>query len=148
MGRELGSTGWSPDGTEIAYVRRSADDGSRNIFVADLSDWWETQFMFEKVQVTFEGVDVFGAQFTPDGSSIAYSARYPDGLPGADRAGRGGEGSTLVSGNGDDAERASLSPDGSLLAYVCEGPHRAGFTGNLCLANADGGDQIRRGLFG
>jgi Tol biopolymer transport system component len=61
----------------------------------------------------------------------------------------GGEGSKLVGGPDLEAfgaslspqdAGASLSPDGSLLSYVCAGPHQAGFASDLCLANADGSD--------
>jgi Tol biopolymer transport system component len=94
-------------------------------------------------QVTFDTEEVESIQFSPDGSSILYTA---SDLPNGDgrRAIRivpvtGGEASTLEASNrtwhgwqvpGD----AQLSPDGSLLSYICApGP-------DVCLANADGSD--------
>ena len=92
-------------------------------------------------QVTFDTEEVESIQFSPDGSSILYTASdLPDG--GGLRVIRivpvtGGEASTLETGGTtrDDWQvpaDAQLSPDGSLLSYICApGP-------DVCLANADG----------
>jgi Tol biopolymer transport system component len=84
---------------------------------------------------------VEGIQFSPDGSSILYTASdLPNGE--GKRVIRivpvtGGEASTLEAGHRtldgwQVPADAQLSPDGSLLSYICApGP-------DVCLANADG----------
>ena len=126
-----GSPGWSPDGTRIAYVGHPTGDVSRKGFVIDLASGVTTQ-------VTFDTEEVEAIQFSPDGSSILYTA---SGLPyGLENRVMivpvtGGEPSTLVSGGyAWWPTEAQLSPDGSLLSYICASEP------NVCLANADGSD--------
>jgi Tol biopolymer transport system component len=74
--------------------------------------------------------------FSPDGSTIIYSAHRQGGdqilaVPVA-----GGASVPMVGGDGAYAQHPALSPDGSLLSYVC-GDEGEGSTG-ICLANADG----------
>ena len=129
-----GSPGWSPDGTKIAYVGHPTGDVTRKGFVIDLTSGATTQ-------VTFDTEEVQSVQFSPDGSSILYTA---SDLPNGDgrRAIRivpvtGGEASTLEARNRtwqgwQVPADAQLSPDGSLLSYICApGP-------DVCWANADG----------
>ena len=148
-GIRLGVPGWSPDGTKIAYVGRSGHDITRrsNIFVVDLTTG-------VKSQVTFGSVDVSDAQFSPDGSSIVYTAYRPGGSQVRLAPVAGGEGSKLVGGRGSSAHGASLSPDGSLLSYICVGTEHGVSevvptwalkvaTWDVCLANGDGSNPRR-----
>lgn len=132
----LGSLGWSPDGTKIAYVGRPNLGVKRNVFVIDLASGVSTQ-------VTFETVHVSDAQFSPDGSSIVYTAHLAGGSQVRTVPATGGEGSRLVGGRGSSASGASLSPDGSLLSYICRNPAPSPIGEmHLCLANANGSDHM------
>jgi Tol biopolymer transport system component len=131
---------WSPDGTKIAYAGLPSGDRNTNVFVLDLASGATTQ-------VTFETVDVSGTEFSPDGSSIVYTALLRDGSEVRIASATGGEGSTLVGGHGSSASGASFSPDGSLVSYICSDPafdplvsSRPWMSRDLCLANADGSD--------
>ena len=147
-GRGASDTGpaWSPDGTTIAYTALPSGDPSTvhhqddlhtNVFVVDLASG-------AKTQVTFETVHASGTAFSPDGSSIVYTAFLAGGSEVRIAPVTGGEGSTLVGGHGSSASAASFSPDGSLLSYTCADPafDPGGDLTNrdLCLANADGSD--------
>ena len=126
-----GPLAWSPDGTTIAYLDR-AEDRAQQVFVVDLESGRTTQ-------VTFEPEGVNDLQFSPDGVSILYTAQRPGTAEMLTVPVTGGEGSRLVTVS--DLAGASVSPDGSLLAYVCNTTVGAGTDASLCLANADGSDH-------
>jgi Tol biopolymer transport system component len=130
--------GWSPDGTKIAYVGHRTGDVTGRGFVIDLASGVTTQ-------VTSDTEEVLGIQFSPEGSSILYAAsERPYGLDFRVRIVplTGGEASTLVSGDrtwdgwGEEIPiEPRLSPDGSLLSYLCG---KSPDVWDLCVANADG----------
>jgi Tol biopolymer transport system component len=137
LGTLIWSTpGWSPDGTKIAYVGHRAGDVTGRGFVIDLASGVTTQ-------VTSDTEEVLGIQFSPDGSSILYAAsERPFSFRVRIVPLTGGEASTLVS---DDRTwdgwgqvlpiEPRLSPDGSLLSYLCGSSPDVW---DLCVANADG----------
>jgi Tol biopolymer transport system component len=125
---------WSPDGTTIAYVGRPTRHVKSNIFVMDLTSGVTTQVTFESrgVSSSYSNMSPTGIQFSPDGSSIVYTANHRHYDEVRIVPVTGGNGRRLVGGRGSSASGASLSPDGSFLSYICDG--------HLCLANADGSD--------
>jgi Tol biopolymer transport system component len=121
---------WSPDGSRIAYVERR-DRRTSNVVVLDLATGETTQVTDEP-----DGGGAFAPTFTPDGESIIYSSgAYHDQILAVPVA--GGPSVLLLGGDGASAaQQPALSPDGSLLSYVC-GDVLEVSTG-ICLANADG----------
>jgi len=123
---------WSPDGTTIAYTGSATEGGSTNLFVVDVASG-------EPTQLTEDGL-VEGPSFTPDGSSVVYThAIVPPVLKTVPVT--GGR-STLLFPLGADlagAENGSLSPDGSLVTFLEQGPVNVG--GNRWVANADGTER-------
>jgi Tol biopolymer transport system component len=125
---------WSPNGATIAYEGYGAgyDIGDvRNLFVLDVSSGESSQIADP---VSLEGN---GLQFTPDGSSLLYTAgtyQVPElrTVPVV-----GGE-STILFGRGrggmTDAANGSLSPDGSLVTMMGSAGSGGAFR---FLANAD-----------
>jgi Tol biopolymer transport system component len=123
---------WSPDGTRIAYTASATGSGSRNLFIVDVASG-------ESRQITDKGL-VEGPSFTPDGSSVVYThAIVPPMLKIVPVT--GGKSTPLFPLGADlaGAENGSLSPDGSLVTFLEQGPVNVG--GNRWVANADGTER-------
>jgi Tol biopolymer transport system component len=124
---------WSPDGSKIAYIGALGDD-TDNVFVLDLATGSSTQLTHYTWPIHVSS----GPSFTPDGASLLYGV-YDESTNTGHRETwivptLGGDSVSLGPGRGDFA----FSPDGSLMAYACEG--------DICLANADGSDARSLGL--
>jgi Tol biopolymer transport system component len=123
---------WSPDGTMIAYTGSPTEGGARNLFVVDVASG-------EPTQLTDKGA-VEGPSFTPDGSSVVYThAIVPPVLKTVPVT--GGRSTPLFPLSADlaGAENGSLSPDGSLVTFLEQGPVNVG--GKRWVANADGTER-------
>jgi Tol biopolymer transport system component len=110
------SPAWSPDGTLIAYHGES-DGGVRHLFVLDVATG-------ESRQITDEGVQEWAApQFTPDGSSLLYTAGSGTSPVLRTVPVAGGKSMLFIGPGGGlgDALNGSLSPDGSLVTYLASG---------------------------
>ena len=120
----------SPDGQDIAYVLR--DGAQQNLILRRVATGNETQLTAP------ETIGYAGLTFSPDGSSIYYTASSKDNqlysylykIPV-----QGGQATRLV----EDIDTAvSFSPDGKRFAFVRGVPDKREI--NLVLANADGSD--------
>ena len=101
---------WSPDGRLLAYTG-IATDGLRTIFIVDLGSR-------ETRPVTSERSDVFGADWSPDGDSIAYQMQHGDGWRLRSVDVDSGKAVTLCCDRRDSmASDADWSPDGELLVF-------------------------------
>jgi Tol biopolymer transport system component len=123
---------WSPDGTMIAYAGSATKAGSRGLFVVDVASG-------EPTRLTEKGL-VEGPSFTPDGTKVVYThAIVPPVLKTVPVT--GGRSTPLFPLGADlaGAENGSLSPDGSLVTFLEQGPGNAG--GKRWVANADGTER-------
>jgi Tol biopolymer transport system component len=123
---------WSPDGKRIAYTGSATRGGSSHLFVLDVTSG-------ESDQITDEGL-VEGPSFAPDGSSVVYThATVPPLLKTVPVT--GGESKPLFPLGPDlaGAENGALSPDGSLVTFLEQGPVNIG--GKRWVANADGTER-------
>jgi Tol biopolymer transport system component len=130
--RPFGGVGlaWSPDGSRIAYVGRGGPHGYGYVYVLDLATGVSTQ-------VTDDPRDgAWAPSFSPDGSSIVYTAYREGGDDILTVPVGGGASVPLLGADGAYAQDPALSPDGSLLSYVCGNVTEP--SSGICLANADG----------
>ncbi len=136
------SPAWSPDGSQIAYIRGLSAHHLQELFVLDLASGESTQLTFATDEPDPAAPDLGpweadSPSFTPDGSSIVYGMHREDSFGDAVEFEMrmvpiaGSESVRLADGGWSGA----LSPDGSLLSYDC--PTR----GAICVANADGSDE-------
>jgi Tol biopolymer transport system component len=154
------SPAWSPDGSKISYIGWHDDYATgeehqgadlRDVFVVDLATNESTQLTFaepDPAKPDWTPWSAFSPSFTPDGSSIVYSAsRWRKGQFGSEDETRmvpvaGGESVRLK------VDIWGLSPDGTLLIYGCGWTGERGWyvetfgrvddPSSMCVANADG----------
>jgi Tol biopolymer transport system component len=128
------SPAWSPDGTQIAFVRYGREEAGVFVMNADGSDLR---------QVAAPGIEIFGAPaWSPDGASIVVAVNGTKGGPPGGLmllpANGSGEG-TMISGAEveypDYVSHPAWSPDGEWIAYV------HGYPGELVIVRPDGSDQ-------
>jgi Tol biopolymer transport system component len=126
---------WSPDGTMIAYGGSGSGD-LVHLFVLDVATGEPTQIDDGTLDLQ---VAAGGLQFTPDGSSLVYTAG-PFQRPELRTVPVAGGESTLLIGYGwggmNDAANGALSPDGSLVTMM--GSEIGGPGAIRFVANADG----------
>lgn len=116
--------GWSSNGTELLFMRKDPTQTfpfATHLFILH-ADGTETQ-------LTRDGMEMWGAAISPDGSRVVYSS---DGLHVVDA--EGGQPVRIA----DEGASPTFSPDGSQIAYLvnASGPGEA----HVWVADADGSD--------
>ena len=103
---------FSPDGRTLAFVRWSSilNEGMGDIYLQSLN-------AAEAWRLTFDGVNIQGLAWKPDGRNIVFSS-WRSGVPTLWKAPVSGGEITALAGIGEDANAPSLSPRGNLLAYT------------------------------
>jgi Tol biopolymer transport system component len=136
------SPAWSPDGTRIAYEGLDSEH-VRSLFVLDVASGESTKILTFGSPVRSGPGPLPGLepQFTPDGSSLLYSAGSYEQpvlriVPVA-----GGKSSIFIGPGGGlaGAGNGSLSPDGSLVTFL--GSEAGGPGPGRWVANADGTER-------
>jgi Tol biopolymer transport system component len=129
---------WSPDGTMIAYLRQDGYFYRGRLAVVDLATG-ETRQISDEDFLYYSDPSISTPQFTPDGSSLFYTA-YGSGLSTVPVA--GGESTLLIGPDGGAGLNGSLSPDGSLVTYLAGGLVDGGRCGPCrVVANVDNTDR-------
>ena len=119
---------WSPDGTWIAYVRRTPGTPVREI-------WLMRPNGSQRHAVTSQGARAFTPAWSPDSSRIVFSSNADSDVYALFAVGADGKGLRSVAPTVGDNFEPSWSPDGSKIAYQEDG---AIFTVEL------GGGEVER----
>jgi Tol biopolymer transport system component/serine/threonine protein kinase len=103
---------FSPDGRTLAFVRWSSilNEGMGDIYLQSLN-------ATEARRLTFDGVNIQGLAWTPDGRNIVFSS-WRSGVPTLWKAPVSGGEIEALAGIGENANAPALSPRANLLAYT------------------------------
>ncbi len=109
-----GEPAWSPDGSTIAYVRRTPGTDIREIWLVGTDGR-------DRRALTTMRAESADPAWSPDGSLVAFSANRGGTGFGIFTTRSDGQGLRRVVAGTDDAVEPAFSPDGKSLAYYADG---------------------------
>ncbi len=110
------AVGWSPDGTTLLFLQLPADADMGALYVTDADGTTVTRLTPEGQDVWLNGFNVAGS-WSPDSSSVSYTAFDDRGLSAAFVVAADGGDPVQVSDRGGSATGARFSPDGQWVLY-------------------------------